>query len=184
MRIQCDACGTAAGTAVVCCVDEAALCVRCDIEIHTTNKLAGKHERLPLNGSDAATMLPHYDVCQRSRPSSSAWRIGHCSTTTVMSPSTSPAHSPATTSGSIYGTGADSLLPKGSSKPRLCRRCRRRHSCCRRDGPSRTCCSCRTTNPVSARASQATRAMNRAQVLASSTRRRASAGRRVEQGAR
>jgi hypothetical protein len=39
MKIQCDACEGAAAT-VVCCADEAALCARCDVEIHAANKLA------------------------------------------------------------------------------------------------------------------------------------------------
>ncbi|CAL5026695.1 unnamed protein product [Urochloa decumbens] len=67
MRIQCDACEGAAAT-VVCCADEAALCARCDVEIHAANKLASKHQRLPLvgvagngGGEDA---LPRCDVCQ------------------------------------------------------------------------------------------------------------------------
>ncbi|ONM16340.1 Salt tolerance-like protein [Zea mays] len=64
MRIQCDAC-EAAAAAVVCCADEAALCARCDVEIHAANKLASKHQRLPLG--DAAALpasLPRCDVCQ------------------------------------------------------------------------------------------------------------------------
>ncbi|CAD6263225.1 unnamed protein product [Miscanthus lutarioriparius] len=64
MRIQCDACEAAAAT-VVCCADEAALCARCDVEIHAANKLAGKHQRLPLALPAAATAsLPLCDVCQ------------------------------------------------------------------------------------------------------------------------
>ncbi|KAL5213343.1 hypothetical protein ABZP36_024190 [Zizania latifolia] len=61
MKIQCDACGSAAA-AVVCCADEAALCARCDVEIHAANKLASKHQRLPLDALDAR--LPRCDVCQ------------------------------------------------------------------------------------------------------------------------
>ncbi|KAK3142211.1 hypothetical protein QOZ80_4BG0343670 [Eleusine coracana subsp. coracana] len=67
MRIQCDACGAAAAS-VVCCADEAALCARCDVEIHAANKLAGKHQRLPLaadsSASSAAAPIPRCDVCQ------------------------------------------------------------------------------------------------------------------------
>ncbi|KAK3144394.1 hypothetical protein QOZ80_4AG0312430 [Eleusine coracana subsp. coracana] len=65
MRIQCDACGAAAAS-VVCCADEAALCARCDVEIHAANKLAGKHQRLPLaaDSSGSAPPLPRCDVCQ------------------------------------------------------------------------------------------------------------------------
>ncbi|WVZ86235.1 hypothetical protein U9M48_033050 [Paspalum notatum var. saurae] len=67
MRIQCDACEGAAAT-VVCCADEAALCARCDVEIHAANKLASKHQRLPLcaggGGGGGATGLPRCDVCQ------------------------------------------------------------------------------------------------------------------------
>ncbi|KAL6899626.1 hypothetical protein ACP4OV_006284 [Aristida adscensionis] len=61
MKIQCDACEGAAAT-VVCCADEAALCARCDVEVHAANKLAGKHQRLPLEALSAR--LPRCDVCQ------------------------------------------------------------------------------------------------------------------------
>ncbi|OEL20435.1 B-box zinc finger protein 25 [Dichanthelium oligosanthes] len=61
MKIQCDACEAAAAT-VVCCADEAALCARCDVEIHAANKLASKHQRLPLEALSAR--LPRCDVCQ------------------------------------------------------------------------------------------------------------------------
>ncbi|KAF7017107.1 hypothetical protein CFC21_030597 [Triticum aestivum] len=63
MRIQCDACEGAAAT-VVCCADEAALCARCDVQIHAANKLASKHQRLPLEDAAAAAGLPRCDVCQ------------------------------------------------------------------------------------------------------------------------
>ncbi|CAL5068637.1 unnamed protein product [Urochloa decumbens] len=67
MRIQCDACEGAAAT-VVCCADEAALCARCDVEIHAANKLASKHQRLPLVGVAGAgggdDAPPRCDVCQ------------------------------------------------------------------------------------------------------------------------
>jgi hypothetical protein len=61
MKIQCDACEGAVAT-VVCCADEAALCARCDVEIHAANKLASKHQRLPLEALSAT--LPRCDVCQ------------------------------------------------------------------------------------------------------------------------
>jgi hypothetical protein len=61
MKIQCDSCGVAAAT-VVCCADEAALCARCDVEVHAANRLAGKHQRLPLDALGAK--LPRCDVCQ------------------------------------------------------------------------------------------------------------------------
>ncbi|CAM0945326.1 unnamed protein product [Alopecurus aequalis] len=61
MKIQCDSCGVAAAT-VVCCADEAALCARCDVEIHAANKLASKHQRLPLDTLGAK--LPRCDICQ------------------------------------------------------------------------------------------------------------------------
>ena len=64
MKIQCDACEAAAAT-VVCCADEAALCARCDVEIHAANKLASKHQRLPLEALSAK--LPRCDVCQVRR---------------------------------------------------------------------------------------------------------------------
>jgi hypothetical protein len=67
MRIQCDACEGAAA-AVVCCADEAALCARCDVQIHAANKLASKHQRLPLDPAAGAAakqqQLPRCDVCQ------------------------------------------------------------------------------------------------------------------------
>ncbi|KAF8704273.1 hypothetical protein HU200_031772 [Digitaria exilis] len=64
MRIQCDACEAAAAT-VACCADEAALCARCDVEIHAANKLASKHQRLPLGGGGGeGADLPRCDVCQ------------------------------------------------------------------------------------------------------------------------
>ena len=62
MKIQCDACEKAPAT-VICCADEAALCGKCDIEIHAANKLASKHQRLQLNCLDSDT-LPRCDICQ------------------------------------------------------------------------------------------------------------------------
>lgn len=47
MKIQCDACENAVA-AVMCCADEAALCVECDNRVHAANRLANKHQRVPL----------------------------------------------------------------------------------------------------------------------------------------
>ncbi|KAL0697358.1 hypothetical protein Bca4012_053480 [Brassica carinata] len=62
MKIQCDVCEKAPAT-VICCADEAALCPKCDVEIHAANKLASKHQRLHLNS--LATKFPRCDICQR-----------------------------------------------------------------------------------------------------------------------
>ncbi|KAF8086329.1 hypothetical protein N665_0629s0039 [Sinapis alba] len=61
MKIQCDVCEKAPAT-VICCADEAALCPKCDVEIHAANKLASKHQRLHLNS--LATKFPRCDICQ------------------------------------------------------------------------------------------------------------------------
>ncbi|KAF8697679.1 hypothetical protein HU200_035754 [Digitaria exilis] len=70
MKIQCNACG-AAEARVLCCADEAALCAACDEEVHAANKLAGKHQRVPLlSDADAAATaaatpaVPKCDICQ------------------------------------------------------------------------------------------------------------------------
>jgi hypothetical protein len=47
MKIQCDMCEKAPAT-VICCADEAALCAKCDVEVHAANKLSSKHQRLLL----------------------------------------------------------------------------------------------------------------------------------------
>lgn len=72
MKIQCNACG-AAEARVLCCADEAALCVACDEEVHAANKLAGKHQRVPLltdadaaGTAAAAPAVPKCDICQVS----------------------------------------------------------------------------------------------------------------------
>jgi hypothetical protein len=70
MKVLCSAC-EAAEARVVCCADEAALCARCDREVHAANRLAGKHHRLPLlsaassqSNSPAAVSTPNCDICQ------------------------------------------------------------------------------------------------------------------------
>ncbi|KAJ8755157.1 hypothetical protein K2173_018955 [Erythroxylum novogranatense] len=61
MKIQCDVCEKAPAT-VICCADEAALCAKCDIEVHAANKLASKHQRLLLQC--LSNKLPPCDICQ------------------------------------------------------------------------------------------------------------------------
>ncbi|KAK4398175.1 B-box zinc finger protein 22 [Sesamum angolense] len=61
MKIQCDVCE--ARSRVVCCADEAALCSGCDLKVHIGNKLATKHQRLPLYPS----AMPKCDVCRKHR---------------------------------------------------------------------------------------------------------------------
>ncbi|KAL6293882.1 hypothetical protein ACE6H2_002024 [Prunus campanulata] len=61
MKIQCDVCEKAPAT-VICCADEAALCAKCDVEVHAANKLASKHQRLLLNC--LSNKLPRCDICQ------------------------------------------------------------------------------------------------------------------------
>ncbi|KAG6395508.1 hypothetical protein SASPL_146153 [Salvia splendens] len=61
MKIQCDACEKAAAT-VICCADEAALCAKCDVEVHAANKLASKHQRIFLHC--LSNKLPRCDICQ------------------------------------------------------------------------------------------------------------------------
>lgn len=61
MKIQCDACEKAAAT-VICCADEAALCAKCDREVHAANKLASKHQRLMLQST--SNKLNPCDICQ------------------------------------------------------------------------------------------------------------------------
>jgi hypothetical protein len=67
MKVLCSAC-EAAEASVLCCADDAALCARCDREVHAANRLAGKHQRLPLlapgNQSAAAVSPPKCDICQ------------------------------------------------------------------------------------------------------------------------
>ncbi|XP_019457839.1 PREDICTED: B-box zinc finger protein 24-like isoform X2 [Lupinus angustifolius] len=61
MKIQCDVCEKAPAT-LICCADEAALCAKCDVEVHAANKLASKHQRLLLHS--LSTKLPRCDICQ------------------------------------------------------------------------------------------------------------------------
>ncbi|KAJ7947492.1 B-box zinc finger protein [Quillaja saponaria] len=61
MKIQCDVCEKAPAT-VICCADEAALCPKCDIEVHAANKLASKHQRILLQCQ--SNKLPRCDICQ------------------------------------------------------------------------------------------------------------------------
>lgn len=61
MKIQCDVCEKNQAT-VICCADEAALCGKCDVEVHAANKLASKHLRLQLDC--LSTKLPSCDICQ------------------------------------------------------------------------------------------------------------------------
>ncbi|CAK9168179.1 unnamed protein product [Ilex paraguariensis] len=61
MKIQCDVCEKAPAT-VICCADEAALCTKCDVEVHAANKLASKHQRLLLEC--LSNRLPPCDICQ------------------------------------------------------------------------------------------------------------------------
>ncbi|KAI8027488.1 B-box zinc finger protein 25 [Camellia lanceoleosa] len=61
MKIQCDVCEKAPAT-VICCADEAALCAKCDIEVHAANMLASKHQRLLLQS--LSNKLPPCDICQ------------------------------------------------------------------------------------------------------------------------
>ncbi|CAN6335999.1 unnamed protein product [Urochloa humidicola] len=68
MKVLCSACEAAEAT-VLCCADDAALCARCDREVHAANRLAGKHQRLPLlapgaQSAAAAVSPPKCDICQ------------------------------------------------------------------------------------------------------------------------
>ncbi|KAI4321795.1 hypothetical protein MLD38_035137 [Melastoma candidum] len=63
MKIQCNVCESAEAT-VLCCADEAALCSPCDLKVHAANKLAGKHQRVPLSSS--SSHFPNCDICQEA----------------------------------------------------------------------------------------------------------------------
>jgi hypothetical protein len=71
MKVLCSAC-EAAEARVLCCADEAALCDRCDRDVHAANRLAGKHQRLPLLSPGGAAPFPlppppKCDICQVGR---------------------------------------------------------------------------------------------------------------------
>ncbi|KAF8653346.1 hypothetical protein HU200_062318 [Digitaria exilis] len=173
MKIQCDACEGAAAT-VVCCADEAALCARCDVEIHAANKLASKHQRLPLEA--LSSRLPRCDVCQEKAAFIFCVEDRRSSAGTATSPSTSPARSPATTSATSPPASASASPPppraapppatpttpttahrrrppssrrrRSPPSPPRRSRCPRRRSSCRRAGPSTSSCSSPTTSPA------------------------------------
>ncbi|CAN6700441.1 unnamed protein product [Malus baccata var. baccata] len=63
MKIQCDAYEKAPAK-VICCADEAALCAKCDVEVHAANKLASKNQRLLLECLSKSNKLPTCDTCQ------------------------------------------------------------------------------------------------------------------------
>ncbi|KAK4750679.1 hypothetical protein SAY87_004161 [Trapa incisa] len=63
MKIQCNVCD-AAEASVLCCADEAALCLACDEKVHAANKLASKHQRVPL--SISSSQIPKCDICQEA----------------------------------------------------------------------------------------------------------------------
>ncbi|XP_002524543.2 B-box zinc finger protein 22 [Ricinus communis] len=63
MKIQCNVC-EAAEANVLCCADEAALCWGCDEKVHAANKLASKHQRVPL--STSSSHIPNCDICQET----------------------------------------------------------------------------------------------------------------------
>ncbi|KAG8386482.1 hypothetical protein BUALT_Bualt03G0153200 [Buddleja alternifolia] len=63
MKIQCNVC-EAAEANVLCCADEAALCWSCDQKVHAANKLASKHQRVPLSSS--SSQMPKCDICQET----------------------------------------------------------------------------------------------------------------------
>lgn len=61
MKVQCDVCEKAEAT-LLCCADEAALCSACDNKVHAANKLASKHQRVPL--INHSSQSPKCDICQ------------------------------------------------------------------------------------------------------------------------
>ncbi|KAL3508801.1 hypothetical protein ACH5RR_028202 [Cinchona calisaya] len=63
MKIQCNVCEVAEAN-VLCCADEAALCWACDEKVHAANKLASKHQRVPL--STSSSQMPKCDICQET----------------------------------------------------------------------------------------------------------------------
>ncbi|KAK6946610.1 B-box-type zinc finger [Dillenia turbinata] len=63
MKIQCNGCDAAEAN-VLCCADEAALCWACDEKVHAANKLASKHQRVPICTSQS--YMPKCDICQET----------------------------------------------------------------------------------------------------------------------
>ncbi|KAJ4795683.1 B-box zinc finger family protein [Rhynchospora pubera] len=66
MKILCDVCERSEAT-VLCCADEAALCWQCDGVVHAANKLARKHQRVPLLprlNPPSSSSDPLCDICQ------------------------------------------------------------------------------------------------------------------------
>ncbi|KAJ0475559.1 putative transcription factor interactor and regulator Znf-B family [Helianthus annuus] len=63
MKIQCNVC-EAAEAVLLCCADEAALCLLCDNNVHAANKLASKHQRVLIENSNSK--LPKCDICQEA----------------------------------------------------------------------------------------------------------------------
>ncbi|MFS7929428.1 putative transcription factor interactor and regulator Znf-B family [Helianthus anomalus] len=63
MKIQCNVC-EAAEAVLLCCADEAALCLLCDKHVHAANKLASKHQRVLIQNSNSK--LPKCDICQEA----------------------------------------------------------------------------------------------------------------------
>ncbi|KAF5728072.1 B-box zinc finger protein 22 isoform X1 [Tripterygium wilfordii] len=63
MKIQCNVC-EATEANVLCCADDAALCWACDEMVHAANKLASKHQRVPL--SNSSSQMPKCDICQEA----------------------------------------------------------------------------------------------------------------------
>eukprot|EP00250_Pteridium_aquilinum_P012991 c21067_g1_i1 orf=574-1572(+) len=61
MKLLCDVCENAVAS-LVCCADEAALCSTCDSRVHAANKLASKHQRVPLLSEPSEPVL--CDICQ------------------------------------------------------------------------------------------------------------------------
>ncbi|KAH7287865.1 hypothetical protein KP509_31G000800 [Ceratopteris richardii] len=61
MKLLCDVCENAVAS-LVCCADEAALCLACDSRVHAANKLANKHLRVPLLAENCDP--PSCDICQ------------------------------------------------------------------------------------------------------------------------
>lgn len=65
MKLLCDVCENNVAS-LICCADEAALCASCDSRVHAANKLASKHQRIPLLSDSSNPVV--CDICQE-RPS-------------------------------------------------------------------------------------------------------------------